>query len=343
MIGGIFVDLCVVAAICLFGWAGGILGGIASLVRTISAFGALVIAVLLCDPMGAVVGALTPASDEVARVLGIGISGIVGWITFRALLRWWLARREVRRFDPEWEDQPPDPLDGQVVAIAAGAACGFVWAPLFLALLILLPNDTPITRAAVASHTGGALIHQERVLRWLDVRFPHYTQTLPKGKHGAVVGEVASLPMRGGSKPHDVPSDADAMLRSINALRVQADIQTVAPNQRIATVAQRQARALAEDRALSTQVPGGGGPLAPQVIAALGSDAAAFDDRPGIRAVWAHSPGNAIAGLVRDGSTGAMLVDPKWSEIGVGVEDAGWFNGRIYVVILIASTGAERP
>jgi hypothetical protein len=341
LIGGLFVDVCMLAAIALFGWAGGQLGGTASLVRTLSALGALAVAVLVCDPMGSLMAAVTGAGEEVARVLGIGVSGIAGWFAFRAMLRWWLARRQARRFEPDWDVQLPDPLERQSVAIAAGVVFGLSWTALFLGMLVMLPGDTPISRAAVASNTGGLLIRHDGILRWLDGQFPHYTQTLPKGKAGAVVGEVGTLPMRGDDAVHDVPLDADVMVRSINALRADADVQTVAPNRRIATVAQRHARSLAQDHVLSLQVPGDGGPLTPQVIAALGSESPNFDARPGVRVVWAHSPGNAVAGLVADGRTGALLVDPKCSEIGVGVADAGWFNGRIYVVILIAS--AQSP
>jgi uncharacterized protein YkwD len=262
------------------------------------------------------------------------------------MLGWWLGRRQARRFEPDWEVQLPDPIDRRSAAIAAGLVFGLAWATLFLAMIVMLPGDTPVTRAAVASNTGGLLIRNDGVLRWLDVRFPHYTQTLPKGKDGAVVGEAGELPMRGEPEVQDVPLDADVMVRSINALRTDADLNTLAPNRTIAAVAQRHARTLAQDHVLSLQVPGDGGPLTPQVLAALGSDAPNFDGEPAVRVAWAHSPGNAVAGLVADGSTGKLLVEPKWSEVGVGVADAGWFNGRIYVVILVASaqlTGEAPP
>ena len=30
-----------------------------------------------------------------------------------------------------------------------------------------------------------------------------------------------------------------------------------------------------------------------------------------------------------------LLEDSRWSEIGIGTADAGWFNGRIYVLLLV--------
>lgn len=75
MIGGLFVDACVAATIALFGWAGGQLGGIASIARTVSAFVAFGVAALVCDPAGSLVASLTGLGDESARIVGTGLAG----------------------------------------------------------------------------------------------------------------------------------------------------------------------------------------------------------------------------------------------------------------------------
>lgn len=327
------VDACVVGAIALFGWAGGLLGGAASIARTICAFLAFAVAVLLCDPAGVFVAALTGLGKETSRIIGASLTGAITWIAMAALVRWWQARRRAARVDPEWEYEADDPLDRTGIARVAGALFGLGWAILFTSMLVMLPGDNIVSRAAVASNSGGLLIRQEGILRWLDARFPHYTQTLPKGAEGAVVGNAGSLPMRGTTVADAVPADADVLLGSVNAKRRAADRDTLEPNRAVAAVAQRHAEALAEDHELSTRASGVR--LDGQVRAALGSDADSFGARPTVLVVWAHTPGNAISGLTVHAASRASLISPRFVAIGIGAADAGWFNGRIYVLVLI--------
>ncbi|MCW2974077.1 MAG: hypothetical protein JWN72_2350 [Thermoleophilia bacterium] len=334
MIGGLLLDLCVVAAIVLFGWAGGLLGGVASIGRTIAAYVAFVVAALMCDPSGDVVHALTGLGAETSRIVGAGLCGAIVWLAMAAVLRWWLARRAAGRIDPEWDVPLEDPLERRGVAVVSGALFGLGWVTLFVAMLVMLPGDNFVSRAAVGSTSGAALIRQEGVLQWLDARFPHYTQTLPKGERGAVVGNAGSLPMRGAGVARAATADADQLLRSVNAIRRGRSLEVLEPNRAIARVAQRQAEALAQDHQLSTRVAGGA-TLDAQVQAALGGDATLYEEHASVLVVWAHTPGNALAGLKSKTATNDQLVDPDAAGVGIGAADAGWFNGRIYVIVLV--------
>jgi hypothetical protein len=339
MIGGYFVDACVIAAIAAFGWAGGQLGGRASVMRTVCGLVAFVVAVLLCSPAGRVIGAVTSFGPDTCRIIGTLLVGFIVWMAVASLLRSWLVRRDARRYDDEWDLQPADPLDRGSIATIAGALFGLGWAAIFLSLLVMLPADTVVSRAAVSSAGGGLLIRQESGLRWLDRHFSHYTQALPKGKLGAEVGDVGELPMRGAHTSADIPGDADALLLSINAIRRNADTTTLEPNRALATIAQRQADALAEDHRLSPLLPGGA-TLDAQVRAALGADSGLYRTTAGVLVAWALSPGNANGGFIADSSANAQLRDPKWGAVGIGASSAGWFNGHIYVVVLVAPTAA---
>ncbi|MBC7461165.1 MAG: hypothetical protein H7287_07370, partial [Thermoleophilia bacterium] len=288
MIGGLLLDACVIGAIALFGWAGGLLGGVASIARTICAFTALVVATLLCVPAGGAVHALTGIGSEMSRIVGAGLCGAIAWLATAALLRWWLARRRARRVDPEWDVPLEDPLERHGFAVAAGALFGLGWVTLFVAMLVMLPGNNFVARAAVGSSSGAVLIRQEGVLKWLDARFPHYTQTLPKGERGAVVGNAGALPMRGAAVARPATADADQLLRSVNAIRRRRSLGTLEPNQATARVAQRQAEALAQDHQLSSRVSGGA-TLDAQVQAALGGDATLYEERASVLVVWAHT------------------------------------------------------
>ncbi|MBC7460364.1 MAG: hypothetical protein H7287_03280, partial [Thermoleophilia bacterium] len=92
--------------------------------------------------------------------------------------------------------------------------------------------------------------------------------------------------------------------------------------------------ALAQDHQLSSRVSGGA-TLDAQVQAALGGDATLYEERASVLVVWAHTPGNALAGLMAKTATTDQLVDPRAAGVGIGAADAGWFNGRIYVIVLV--------
>jgi hypothetical protein len=56
---------------------------------------------------------------------------------------------------------------------------------------------------------------------------------------------------------------------------------------------------------------------------------------------WAHGPGNAAKGMIEDPEAGRIITDDRWGLVGVGVADASWFNGRIYVVIFVDTGDAN--
>lgn len=342
MIGGLLIDLMVVGAIAAFAWAATILGGMSTAMRLAECIAAFAVAALLRDPVGDIVDSFIGASDDFNRLVGMLVVGLATYIAANRLLSWWRARRTAAR-EAEVEvveDISEDPLDSDLVARIAGGALGLGWAVLFVALLVLQPSSNLISRAAIASRVGGTLIDHDAMLRWLNEGFPHYTQALPKGRLGAVVGETDSLPMREPVEATERARDHDRLLRSINGMRRDARIRVLAFNPDIAAVARRHAIALAEDRTLSYRTPGGGS-LDGRVQAALGEASGEFTEDVGVEVVWAHDPGTAFRGIVDSSRAQAELRDPKWSEVGIGVADAGWFNGRVYVLLLVEHLSAE--
>jgi uncharacterized protein YkwD len=342
MIGGVIVDLLAAAAVIAFAWGATQLGGISTLGRLVEAIVAFTIAVVLRDPAGNVVGALLGRSVDFNRLVGMVLVGLATWIAAHSVFRWWRARREAARMgDLEYEydieaEPEPDPLDAPIVARVAGGLIGLGWVVLFLAMLVLQPADTPISRSAVDSRIGGALISGEQTLRWLRDGFPHYTQTLPKGKLGAIVGERSALPMREPVEVEEIGGDADTLLRSINQLRRNSRVGALVFNPDVAAVARRHAASLADRQTLSYRGPGGGA-LDRRVLSALGASAGAFSEEVGIEVLWAHDPDTAMRGLLASARSTSLLRDPRWTEVGIGVVEAGWFNGRIYVLLLVGS------
>lgn len=337
MIGGLLTDVLVVGAVLAFSWGATQLGGLATLGRLVEAASAFVVAVLLRDPAGAVVGALIGRSVDVNRLVGMLVVALATWIGVHKVYRWWRARRiaartgEVAEYDEAADD---DPLDSSGVARAAGAVLGVGWSLLFLAMLVLQPANTPISRAAVDSRIGGALIEQRDGLQWLRDGFPHYTQTLPKSTLGAIVGERADLPLREPVEVRERGQDADALVREVNALRREAHVRTLGFNPDVAAVARRHAVALARDRRLSVR-PASGGSLVARVLAALAESSGSFGEDVGVEVAWAHDPATAMNGLLARRRSQQQLREARWTEVGVGVADMGWFNGRIYVVLLV--------
>lgn len=341
MIGALIVDALFVAAVFAFVWGAAQLGGISTLGRLVEAVAAFTVAALLRDPVGSLVHGMLGSSDDFARLVGMILVATGTWIAVHSLYRWWRARREEsRRQDSgadgrdDFDAPIADPLDAPLVARLVGGVLGVGWVMLFVSLLVLQPSDTIISRAAVSSYPGGVLIKQERALGWLREGFPHYTQTLPKGKLGAVVGERDHLPMRSPVTHGSASGDDDALLRSINDLRRNARVPVLTYNPDVAAVARRQADSLVDDRRLSYRAPGGS-PLDSKVMSALGEAKGSFDDDIGIEVAWAHDPATTMRGLLESSRARSLLRDARWSEIGIGVIDAGWFNGRIYVVLLI--------
>ncbi len=343
LIGGLLIDAMVVGAVLAFAWAATMLGGLSTIGRLAESSAAFVVAALLRNPAGEIVEAMLGTSEDFSRLVGMGIVGLATYIAANRMFTWWRGRRQAVREadveDGEFDGAVDDPLDGPGVARVAGGLLGLGWALLFVALLVLQPASTPISRAAISSRIGGALIDHQAALRWLNEGFPHYTQALPKGKLGAVVGEKSSLPMRDPVEVKERAGDHDRLLRSINNLRRDGHERVLAFNPDIAAVARRHALSLAQDRTLSYEASGGG-VLDARVRAALGEASGEFADDVGVEVVWAHDPATAYRGLLDSTRAQSLIRDGRWSEIGIGVADAGWFNGRIYVLLLV---GHESP
>lgn len=330
MIGGLLVDAIVVGAIVAFEWAGPQLGAEHAVRRAIACAVAFLAAALLRDPLGDIITDVLGASVDFGRLAAMLAVGFGVYVAASRVLQWRDAQRVERIFAGYDSEESGSPL----LAALDGALLGFCWAVLFIAMLVLLPADNLVSRAAVKSVTGGILIRQESGLQWLSDGFPHYTQTLPKGKLGAVVGEQASLPMHGDDAPEPATRDADDLLRFINTARRAQTIQPLAFNPDMAKVARRHAAALVTDRSLSYRTPTGG-TIDDRVRASLGGASGSFDEEVGIEVAWAHSPANAGTAMLEDDRAGRLLRDERWTEIGIGVADAGWFNGRIYVLFLV--------
>ena len=342
MIGGLLIDAMVIGAVVAFAWAATMLGGISTLMRLGEAIAAFAVAALLREPAGDAVQTFIGTSEDLSRLIGMGVVALATYIGANRLFTWWRGNRDAARNAEieTHEDIEEDPLDSERVARFAGGVLGLGWALLFVALLVLQPASTPISRAAIASRTGGQLIDQEHALRWLNEGFPHYTQALPKGKLGAVVGETRSLPMRDPVEATERARDHDQLLRAINGLRRDQRSRVLAFNPDIAAVARRHSLALAEEQELS-YTASGGGKLDDRVRAALGEAVDEFDEEVGIEVVWAHDPATAYRGLLASIRAQKEIRDPKWSEVGIGVSDAGWFNGRIYTLLLVSHQNAE--
>jgi uncharacterized protein YkwD len=342
MIGGLLADLLVLAAIALFAWAGAQLGGVASVSRTLASLVAFAIAALLRDPVGRLLEAMLGTSDDFARLLAMLLVGVGAYIAVTSLLRYATALRAARRFvdDEKGDDFATDPLDRRGVAMAAGGILGLVWVLAFVVMLMLLPADNFISRSAARSVPGNLFIAQEGVLRWVVGGFPHYTQTQPKGEFGAVVGERGSIPLQGDEEPRLRPRDAEVLLDEVNRMRTRRGVSPLGFNPDVSAVAERHASSLVSESRLSVTPPGGG-QLQPRVLAALGEAAPGLREEVGTVVAWAHTPGTAMAGMGENDDAARELADGSWSEIGIGVADAGWYDGRVYVLILVGPIDAD--
>lgn len=331
MIGGLLIDAIVIGAIVAFEWAGPQLGAANAVRRAVACAVGFLAAVVMRDPVGGIIDAVLGTSVDLSRLVAMLGVGVGAYLAASKVLQWRDARRAERVFSGDFDSEE---FGSPVIAAVDGALLGFCWAVLFISFLVLLPADNVVSRSAVQSFTGSTLIKQEGWLRWLSGGFPHYTQTLPKGEDGAVVGERESLPMHGDDEPRIVNGDVDIVLRLVNGARRDQSRQTLAFNPDLAAVARRHATSLVVDRTLTYRTPTGGA-LEDRARAALGGAAGDFQDDVGIEVAWAHSAANATKAMLEDGRAGRLLLDERWTEVGIGVADGGWFNGRIYVLLLV--------
>jgi uncharacterized protein YkwD len=344
MISGLFVDIALLAATVAFAWAGLQLGGTASTMRTIGIIVAFLLAILLRDPAGDLIHHITGKGIEIARLTAMLAVASATYGAMEKLLSWVKYRLEEDQND--WfearglEEKILDPLSTPTAGAVSGGLLGLGWSLMFVALLVLAPSDSFWSRAATHSNTGSLMISREHALRWIVRGFPHYTQTLPKGKIGAKVGPIDDLPFHGDIDPKDLKQDPDDLLRALNRIRAKDEQQTLVWNPELAGVARRHAETLAVSGQLVDQIPGNGD-IKAQARAALGNSSDAFDDKVGIVLVWAHSPANAGAAIDADAKAVNTLQEPNWTEVGIGAVDAGWFNGRIYVIALVAAKGDD--
>lgn len=339
MISGLLIDALLLCAVAAFAWGGVQLGGREQFVRTVASAIALVVASLARHSSGEVAQAVTGFSEDVSRLIAVLAVAVAVYVLVARYLKERFAHVGDAGPDGYYGDEPvaeeaPTHLDDDRVAALLGAVLGLGWAVLLVAMIMLVPSDTPWTRAAINSQTGGLLIHQKSALEWLVDGFPHFTQTLPKGKAGAIVGERDQLPMRLDDAPKNRPRDADTMLRVINRVRADSKIGTLDFNTKVSEVAARQAFALAEAQRLSRTAVDGSDVEA-QVQATLAASAVPFTDDVGIEVAWAHSPANAATAMLEDDEAGTDITRGEWTQAGIGIADAGWFDGRIYVVILV--------
>lgn len=329
----LFVDLGALAAIGAFAWAGTLLGLRRAALRLASLGGAALFVLALRDGVAGLVERVTPASTTVASAIAVVVVAVASWFALSRLIVHVLEWRGV-------DEEGGDPRLGAI----PGAVLGLGWALLFVAILVLLPRDDVVSRAAVRSVSGGTLIRHDTFLHWLANGFPSLTQPLPKGRTGAVVGPIdGALPIQEHRDPTGLPEDGRDMAAFIARARSEQAHDPLARLDPLSEFAQEHARDLVRERRLGRRTQSGQR-LDSDALASLGSAGGAYAERVGIEVVWATSPANAFAALEERRTSRLRLLDPRWSGIGVGAADAGWFDGRIYVIILVEArdpAGAE--
>jgi uncharacterized membrane protein required for colicin V production len=321
---GTILDIVSLAVVAGFGYVGSTLGFVRSVIRLIAVCGALLVALLLLSPVGWALRTLGTSRDfgNLVAILAIGAGSYLAVAAVINYYSGWVPHERLYRSDRAL---------GTIPAVLLGAA----WVTVMMGLLVLQPSDNAIARGAISSRTGSALVDgAPGVLRWMLRTFPHYTQALPKGSAGAITGVRAGIPLRTGSQRND-PKDAGDLLANINKLRADKDGpgHDLVWNQDVASVALRHSHAMFDDRLVGA-VTADGVNIDSQVKSALGSNISLYSHFAHL-VVWAHDESTAFAALVGDPRLRSRLADPALGEVGIGVVDGGWFNGRMYTVALI--------
>jgi len=190
-VGGLIIDIAVLLVIAGFGFAGSELGLVRALIRLVAIVCAAAIAGLLLRPVSWIVGFVLPGSDDFARLVSMLGVGAAMFLAIAALVSWyaeWVPHEKVMRLDRAFGAVP-------------GALIGVLWCALMVALLVLTPSSSVLSRWPMQSVAGQFLVsYAESPMEWLTTTFPHYTQILPKGSRGAQVKSDTHLNF--GGKPH---------------------------------------------------------------------------------------------------------------------------------------------
>lgn len=332
LVGALIFDILVLAVVGGFAWVGSRLGLIRSAVRLAGAAGAVGLALLLREFMATIVGALSPFSHDLSALIGMLLVGAGAYMSLAALVTYyagWVPHEHVLATERAFGAIP-------------GALLGIGWVLGMAILLVLSPSDSFVSRASINSMTGSYLIENgSSTLHWITRNFPHYTQTLPKGKLGSVVeAKDGTLTVNPVTKTSQETQDAGQLLANINELRANRKRSQLQWNIDLAIAANANSSKMFTERFFAYASPAGK-KLSERQEAALGASIDLYDAF-GRQIVWSHSVENAYAALVDDEAALKKLLDKRWIEIGIGAASGGWFNGRMYTILFVGNTAAVK-
>ncbi|MBC7643830.1 MAG: CvpA family protein [Thermoleophilia bacterium] len=322
--GGLLIDIAVLLVIAGFGFAGSELGLVRSLIRLVAIVSAAAIAVLLVRPASWVVGFVLPGSDDFARLVSMLGVGAAMFLAIAAMVSWyaeWVPHEKVARLDRAFGAVP-------------GVLIGVLWCSLMVALLVLTPSTTALSRWPVDSVPGKFLVaHAEGQMMWLTETFPHYTQILPKGKHGAVVKRSSHLDFGGTPKLTNSPDDAGNLLANLNDARQRNSSPEFTWNPELADAATHNSQQMFTNRYLGT-VTTGGIEFTERMRLVLGGNSNLYCSY-GAQVVWAHDVPSAFAALFAEPGIQRKLLSDRFLEIGIGATNGGWFNGTMFTIAMV--------
>lgn len=325
-VSGLLVDIVVLAVLAGFGYVGSSLGLVRASIRLLAAVGAFGVAALLRAPLARLIDYLTPLSRDYGSVIAMLGVGVGTYLAVAAIVSWytdWVPHDRLYRVD-------------RMLGSVPGVVLGVSWCGLMVTLVMLVPSNNVVTRASIQSRSGGVLLaHVSGLVRWTNRAFPRLTQTLPKGERGALVRADGRIPVSTAFKHVEDPDDAGVLLGNINQYRSDKERAPFTWNPELAEAATHHSENMLLGAFLSRKVPGGSD-FVDRIKTSLGSNVARYDQF-GVIVVWAHSTANAYAEIVRDSRTRATLRNRDYLELGIGVIDGGWFNGRMYTLAFVGS------
>lgn len=321
--GRFLVDIAVLVVLAGFGWAGYRLGLVRSLVRLATIAASVAIALLMRAPLTSLMVDETRLSPDNASLIALVIVGVGAFVAVSAVVAYYVS----------WVPAELLSAADQTLGAVPGLITGFGWVLAMLALLVLVPADNSLVRSAVRSFSGQAVVARAGgIVQWADRTFPSYTQTLPKSRTGARLRSAAELPLNPDLTAREQPDAAGNLLANLNQFRRDHDRTELIWNLELATAATSHTTRMVGERRLTYRSDGAS--LEKAFRGALGGSEdlySAFGEQIG----WAHTEANLYAALIDDKRARRLLLDPRYSEIGIGVIDAGWFNGRFYTIGLI--------